>query len=260
MTSGMMMSTTLYLLLDLSSWHMGTGVVTSRSLGVGAGPRAARGVGPAPLQLVLQCNVIQRSSAPDVGTDLDDEDSIKSQAESKCRGEVPAVEANWREHMRQQYTTWHSMLACAPGRWNLILSPAPAEGAKIEPSPQVSKSPSLQVSGKEAAAAPPRSSIDGFVSSTPSSIRIKNNSIRPACAQSTSHESQHTGSLVHQQSMPELGPVDKYSSWRYDAHDFMHTYAIIHVLPTQVPGRSSRMLRLPQIRASGIQMKGATPK
>lgn len=29
------------------------------------------------------------------------------------------------------------------------------------------KSPSLQVSGKEAAAAPPRSSIDGFVSSTP---------------------------------------------------------------------------------------------
>lgn len=59
--------------------------------------------------------------------------------------------------------------------------------------------------------------------------------------------------------MPELGPVDKYSSWRYDAHDFMHM-PFIHVLPTQVPGRSSRMLRLPQIRASGIQMKGATPK
>ena len=38
--------------------------------------------------------------------------------------------------------------------------------------------------------------------------------------------------------MPELGPVDKYSSWRYDGPRF-HAYAIIHVLPTQVPGRSS---------------------
>lgn len=44
MTSGMMMSTTLYLLLDLSSWHMDTGVVTSRSLGVGAGPGGACGL------------------------------------------------------------------------------------------------------------------------------------------------------------------------------------------------------------------------